>query len=100
MDCQRPATALVFSSKFDGEAIVYEYFDMNPKYAALLEGDFIPKKEAADQTVRLFDKNTNQQVGTGTLIGSTDKVYIKTLDKDAFSGATRELRQQPKRPSF
>ena len=80
-----------FSSKFDGEAIVYEYFDMNPKYAALLGGDFIPKKEAMDQTVRLFDKTTNQQVGTGTLVSGTDKVYIKTLNKAALSGATRDL---------
>lgn len=81
----------VVSSEFDGEAVVYEYFDMNPKYAALLEGPFIPQQEAIDKAVRLFSPSTNQQVGTGTLVGGTDKVYIKTLDKDAVSGATRNL---------
>lgn len=30
-----------------------------------------------DRTVRLFDPRTNAQVGEGTLVGGTDKVYLK-----------------------
>ncbi len=34
--------------------------------------------DASDKvTVRLFDPATNQQVGTGTLISGTDKVYVQ-----------------------
>ena len=33
-----------------------------------------------NETVRIFDPRTNEQIGTGTRIAGTDKVYLKTLE--------------------
>lgn len=72
------------TSEYDGENIVYEFAEINPKYMGILEGSFIPSATVESTAenyipVRLFDKNTNKQIGEGTLIEGTDKVYIKSL---------------------
>ena len=36
-----------------------------------------PPETSTDRPVRLFDPATNRQVGEGTLVGGTDKVYLK-----------------------
>ena len=41
-----------------------------------------PSPEPANTPVRIFDPRTNEQIGTGTLVGGTDKVYLATLELD------------------
>ena len=41
-----------------------------------------PSLEPTNTSVRIFDPRTNEQIGTGTLIGGTDKVYLATLELD------------------
>ena len=68
---------------FDGGNVVYEFDEINPKLLCLFSGSTVPQrvKNNLDHiNVRLFDKNTNEQIGEGTLIKGTDKVYIKRLE--------------------
>ena len=41
-----------------------------------------PSPEPANTPVRIFDPRTNEPIGTGTLVGGTDKVYLATLELD------------------
>ncbi len=41
-----------------------------------------PNPEPANTPVRIFDPRTNEQIGMGTLVGGTDKVYLATLELD------------------
>ena len=41
-----------------------------------------PSPEPANTPVRVFDPRTNEQIGTGTLVGGTDKVYLARLELD------------------
>ena len=41
-----------------------------------------PSPEPANTPVRIFDPRTNKQIGTGTSVGGTDKVYLATLELD------------------
>ena len=41
-----------------------------------------PAPEPANTPVRVFDPRTNEQIGTGTLVVGTDKVYLATLELD------------------
>jgi hypothetical protein len=68
---------------FDGDNVVYEFDEIKPKWMAVFGGSFTPRKAANPDhiAVRLFDPNTNEQLGEGTLIRGTDKVYIKKLDR-------------------
>ncbi len=68
---------------FDGGNVVYEFHEINPKWLCLFSGSTVAQlaEDNPDHVpVRLFDKNTNEQIGEGTLIKGTDKVYIKRLD--------------------
>ena len=66
---------------YDGGNVVYEYNELKPKWMVCFSGPNVPAVKATKQhkPVRLFDKDSNEQIGEGTLIEGTDKVYIKKL---------------------
>jgi len=69
-------------SGFDGGNVVYEFDEINPKWMCLFSGTTTPDRVAhPDQVaVRLFNRDSNEQVGEGTLVKGTAKVYVKRLD--------------------
>lgn len=69
---------------FDGGNVVYMFDEIKPKWMVLFSGSHTPAQRAQEEghmPVRLFDKDSNQQIGEGTLIEGTDKVYIKRLNQ-------------------
>ena len=66
---------------FDGDNVVYEFTEIKPKWMCIFSGSHVPKQRNSNYIpIRLFDKDSNEQVGEGTLIRGTDKVYIKRLE--------------------
>jgi hypothetical protein len=67
-------------SEHDGERVGYTFDEINPKWMCVFRGPHRSARERSDPShipVRLFDPVTNQQIGEGTLIEGTDKVYVK-----------------------
>lgn len=72
---------------FDGANVAYEFDEIDPKWMCVFSGPHRAARNDAPPAghvpVRLFDARSNQQVGEGTLIDGTDKVYIRRLDKES-----------------
>ena len=72
---------------FDGDNVAYEFDEIKPKWMCVFGGPHRPATEdarpAGHVPVRLFDAVSNLQVGEGTLIEGTDKVYIRRLDQES-----------------
>ncbi len=66
---------------FDGGNVVYGFDEIQPKWLCVFSGSRVPQPTGNPDhlAVRLFDRATNVQVGEGTLVKGTDKVYIKKL---------------------
>jgi hypothetical protein len=68
---------------FDGERVAYTFEEINPKWMCVFTGERTVSavgERSADRPVRLFDPANNAQIGEGTLVAGTDKVYVKRLD--------------------
>jgi hypothetical protein len=66
----------------DGDRVAYTFDEIRPKWMCVFSGARPTRRDAADPShipVRLFDRDTNEHIGDGTLIDGTDKVYIKRL---------------------
>jgi hypothetical protein len=70
---------------FDGEGVGYTFDELAPKWLSVFQGTHLPERPAADPAyvpVRLFDPVSNRQIGDGTLIDGTDKVYVRRIERE------------------